>query len=170
MKWLSMVALIGWFATRAGALQVGDPAPQVAVASTSGKTVTLGDFKGSWVVLYFFPKAFTPGCTAESCSLRDGYVGIQKLGAVILGASLDSLETQKDFKAKYKMPFDLLDDSKKELAKAFDSLGIGGFMAQRKTFLIDPQGKIAHIFESVNTGKHEKEVREELETLQKKSP
>lgn len=163
-----LVVLLGLFASRAWGLQVGDSVPDVSAPSTSGKDVKLSDLKGSWVVLYFYPKAFTPGCTAESCSLRDGYADIQKLGAKILGVSLDNLPTQIDFKAKYHMPFDLLSDSKKEVAKAFDSLGLAGMMTQRKTFIINPEGKIAFIFDKVNTGAHDKEVAETLKELQKK--
>ena len=163
---LLLAVLLCSFASRAWGLQVGDSVPDVSAPSTSGKDVRLADLKGSWVVLYFYPKAFTPGCTAESCSLRDGYSEIQKLGATILGVSLDDLATQVDFKAKYHMPFDLLSDSKKEVAKAFDALGIAGLMAQRKTFIISPEGKIAHIFDKVNTGAHDKEVADALKNLQ----
>jgi thioredoxin-dependent peroxiredoxin len=161
-----IVVLLGLFASSAWALQVGDLAPDISAPSTSGKDVKFSDLKGSWVVVYFYPKAFTPGCTAESCSLRDGYTEIQKLGATILGVSLDNLPTQIDFKTKYHLPFDLLSDSKKEVAKAFDSLGIAGLMAQRKTFIINPEGRIAYIFDKVNTGSHDKEVAEALKTLQ----
>jgi thioredoxin-dependent peroxiredoxin len=164
-----LIVLLGLFASRAWAIQVGDPAPDVSAPSTSGKGVRISDLKGSWVILYFFPKAFTPGCTAESCSLRDGYSEIQKLGAKILGVSLDNLPTQVDFKAKYHMPFDLLSDSKKEVAKAFDSLGLAGMMTQRKTFIINPEGKIAFIFDKVNTGAHDKEVAGVLKDLQAKA-
>jgi len=164
-----LVVLLGLFASRAWALQVGDPAPDISAPSTSGKDVKFSDLKGSWVVLYFYPKAFTPGCTAESCSLRDGYADIQKLGATILGVSLDNMPTQIDFKAKYHLPFDLLSDSKKEVAKAFDSLGLVGMMAQRKTFVINPEGKIAYIFDKVNTGAHDKEVAGVLKDLQAKA-
>ena len=163
-----LVVMLGLFASRAWGLQVGDSAPDVSAPSTSGKDVKFSDLKGSWIVVYFYPKAFTPGCTAESCSLRDGYSEIQKLGAKILGVSLDNLPTQIDFKAKYHLPFDLLSDSKKEVAKAFDSLGIAGLMAQRKTFIINPEGKIAFIFDKVNTGGHDKEVAETLKKLQTK--
>jgi thioredoxin-dependent peroxiredoxin len=160
--------LLALSASKAWGLQVGDPAPDISAPSTSGKNVKLSELKGSWVVLYFYPKAFTPGCTAESCSLRDGYSEIRKLGATILGVSLDNLTTQIDFQAKYHLPFDLLSDSKKDVAKAFDSLGLAGLMAQRKTFIISPEGKIAFIFDKVNTGGHDKEVAETLKKLQAK--
>jgi thioredoxin-dependent peroxiredoxin len=165
-----LVALLGLFASESWGLQVGDPVPDISAPSTSGKKVKISELKGSWVILYFYPKAFTPGCTAEACSLRDGYAEIQKLGATILGVSLDNLPTQLDFKAKYHLPFDLLSDSKKEVTKAFDSLGLAGLMAQRKTFIINPEGKIAFIFDKVKTGGHDKEVAEALKKLQAKSP
>jgi len=166
---LLLAFLLCSFASGAWGLHVGDPVPDVSAPSTSGKDVKLSDLKGSWVVLFFYPKAFTPGCTAESCSLRDGYAEIDKLGAKILGVSLDNLPTQIDFKAKYHMPFDLLSDSKKEVAKAFDALGLAGLMAQRKTFIINPEGKIAHIFDKVNTGAHDEEVAAVLKDLQAKA-
>jgi peroxiredoxin Q/BCP len=163
-----LFTILGLFVSKAWALQVGDAVPDVSAPSTSGKELKFSELKGSWIVLYFYPKAFTPGCTAESCSLRDGASEIQKLGAVILGVSLDNLPTQIDFKAKYHLPFDLLSDTKKEVAKAFDSLGLAGMMAQRKTFIINPDGKIAWIFDKVNTGSHDKEVADVLKKLQAK--
>lgn len=166
MRWLCVFLLVGLAAPRARALQAGDPVPDVAAPSTDGTTVRLADLKGSWVVLYFYPKSFTPGCTAEACSLRDGYGEIQKAGAKILGVSLDSLETQKEFKAKYNLPFDLLSDSKKDVAKAFDSLMVGGVLAARKTFLLSPEGKVARVFDKVNTGSHDDEVLAALKELQ----
>jgi len=169
VKTILLAVLLGLFASKAWGLQVGDPAPNISAPSTSGKDVKFFELRGSWVVLYFYPKAFTPGCTAESCSLRDGYTEIRKLGATILGVSLDNLPTQIDFKAKYHLPFDLLSDSKKEVAKAFDSLGLAGLMAQRKTFIINPEGKIAFIFDKVNTGSHDQEVAETLKKLQQKT-
>ena len=167
MRLLATV-LLALCASSSWALQIGDPVPDVSAPCTSGKDVKLSDLKGSWVVLFFYPKAFTPGCTAESCSLRDGYAEIEKLGAKILGVSLDNLPTQIDFKAKYHLPFELLSDSKKEVSKAFDSLGLAGMMAQRKTFILSPEGKIAYIFDKVNTGSHDKEVAEALKQLQSK--
>ena len=167
MKWMVLLGL-ALFARNAVALDVGSPAPDIAVPSTSGSDVKLSDFKGKWVVLYFFPKAFTPGCTAESCSLRDSNEEIQKHGAVVLGVSLDDVARQKDFKKEHKMPFELLGDSDKKLAKAFDVLAMGGLFTQRKTFIINPEGKIAYIFDSVNPAQHSTQVLTVLENLQKK--
>lgn len=167
MKTLLMLFLLGLIVAKAeGAMvKVGDAAPDVAAPGTNDKDIRLSDYRGSWVVLFFYPKAFTPGCTAEACSLRDGYAEIEKLGAVILGASLDSVQRQKEFKAKHNMPFELIADADKVYAQAFDVLAMGGLMAQRKTFIIDPQGRIAYVFDKVTTGSHNQEVADVLKKL-----
>jgi peroxiredoxin Q/BCP len=149
------------------AQNVGDTAPDFSLPATNGKTLTLKDFRGKWLVLYFYPKAFTPGCTAESCSLRDGDKDIQKTGAQILGVSLDDVTTQKKFKTEYKLPFELLSDSNKTMSKAYGTLGFLGMYSERKTFLIDPQGKLRHVFTNVNTAQHAREVLKTLQALQK---
>lgn len=152
----------------AQALEVGQPVPDVGAPSTSGTNAKLSDFKGKWLVVYFYPKSFTPGCTKEACSLRDGFGDIQALNATILGVSVDDIETQKKFKAEHKLPFDLLADDQKEVSKAFDALGMGGFMSQRKTFIINPEGVVAHVFASVNVSDHDAEVADVLKTLSSK--
>ena len=166
MKPIAILSTVVMMSMPAYALQVGDPAPDVSAPSTSGQTVNIRDFKGSWLVVYFYPKSFTPGCTKEACSLRDGYGEIQKLGATILGASFDDVETQQKFKAEHKLPFDLLADDKKDVAKAFDAVGMGGFMAQRKTFIISPEGVVARVVEDVAVGSHDAQVLEVLKSLQ----
>jgi peroxiredoxin Q/BCP len=151
------------------AVQPGEAAPDFKAASTAGRELSLGDFAGKWLVLYFYPKSFTPGCTAESCSLRDGYQDIQSAGAAILGVSLDNLETQQKFKAEHKLPFELLSDENAVVAKAYDALGFGGFMAKRLTFIINPEGKVVRIIDSVKTGDHDAQVLELLRELQNPS-
>lgn len=141
------------------------PAPAFQAMATNDKTISLSDLKGSWVVLYFYPKAFTPGCTKEACSLRDGYFGIQKLGAVILGVSFDKLARLKKFKDEYRLPFELLSDSDKKIAKAYDVVGMLGLYAKRKTFIIDPNGKIAYVFDAVDSAHHDAQVTEKLKEL-----
>ena len=153
----------------AWAVQPGEPAPDFKAASTAGRELRLADFAGKWLVLYFYPKSFTPGCTAESCSLRDGYQDILSAGAAILGVSLDNLETQQKFKTEHKLPFDLLSDEKAEVAKAYDALGFGGFMAKRLTFIINPEGKVARILDDVKTGDHDAQVLGILRELQNPS-
>lgn len=155
------------FSGSANALELHKPAPEFSAVSTSGKTVSLKDFKGSWVILYFYPKAFTPGCTAESCALRDAFSEIQKLNAVILGVSLDDIEKQTKFKNEYKMQFDLLSDADKSVSKAYNTLGLLGLYSERKTFIIDPDGVLRYVFESVTSKIHDQEVLAKLKELQK---
>lgn len=148
-----------------GALGPGVPAPDIEVPSTAGKPVKLSAYRGKWVVLFFYPKANTPGCTAEACSLRDGYADLQALGAVVLGISLDSLDAQNAFKKKHNLPFPLLADKEKKAAKAFDVLALGGLFAQRKTFLINPDGAIAYVFDTVSPASHAGDVAAKLREL-----
>ena len=147
-------------------LAVGMAAPEFAAPGTNDRTNRLSELKGKWVVLYFYPKAFTPGCTAEACSLRDGYADLQQLGAVILGVSVDGMARLKSFKEKYNLPFVLLSDLDRTVSKAYKTLMFGGFLSERRTFIIDPRGVIAHVFDSVSTGTHDKEVAAVLKQLQ----
>jgi len=158
--------LIGIILSGKSGPAVGAKAPDFAALATTGTTIKLSDFNGSWVVLYFYPKSFTPGCTAESCSLRDSYTDIQEMDAVILGVSVDDIETQQEFKAKYKLQFDLVSDQDKDISRAFNVLGLAGMYAQRKTFIIDPEGKIAYIFDQVKAKEHDAQVKEILDKLQ----
>lgn len=166
-QYISLMSLL--VSSSAWALQVGDPVPATALPSTSGESVRLTDYAGKWVVLYFYPRAFTPGCTAQSCSLRDEFGEIQQRGAIILGASLDSPERQRDFKAEHQLPFELLSDEGRELARAFDSLMVGGLAAARKTFIIDPHGRVAYRFDRPRTRGHADEVIARLDELQAES-
>jgi len=153
-------------ATNAVPLVVGAPAPGFTAVDSSGQTNRLADFRGKWVVLYFYPKAFTPGCTSEACSLRDGYSAIQDVGAVVLGVSLDPVSRLQEFKEKYRLPFELLSDEDKSIARAYESLAFGGLYAKRRTFIIDPDGKIAQIIDKVNVKAHDSQVRNALQMLE----
>jgi peroxiredoxin Q/BCP len=161
--WMAGIFLAA--ASTAKGIDVGEAAPDFAAQDEAGKNVKLSDYKGQWVVLYFYPKSFTPGCTKEACSLRDGYGDIQKLGAVVLGVSFDDVETQSKFRSKNSLPFQLLADTKKSVAKSYNAVGLGGVMAQRKTFIIDPDGKVAHVFPTVNIDKHVQEIKDVLTKL-----
>jgi peroxiredoxin Q/BCP len=165
-----LAALMIAAATGALAVDVGEPAPAVGVPDSTGKNVSVADFKGKWVVLYFYPKSFTTGCTKEACNLRDQFAGLRDLDAVVLGASFDDVETQAKFREKYNLPFQLLSDDEKKLAKAYDAVGLGGLMAQRKTFIVDPSGKVAHVFKSVDVEKHAAQIQDVLKKLKSGSP
>ena len=157
-------ALVGGAAQ---AVQVGDVAPAFDAAGTAGR-VKLADLKGKWVVLYFYPRSFTPGCTKEACSLRDGHGDLTGLKAVVLGVSVDKVEKQKDFQAKYELPFELIADDDKAVSRAYGTLAPTGLFAARKTFIISPEGRIAAVISSVEVGAHAAQVKAELEKLQKK--
>ena len=147
-------------------LKVGDTAPDFSLLDERGLPVSLKNYLGKKVVvLYFYPKDFTPGCTAEACSFRDDYKPIQDKGAVVIGVSLDSVESHLKFSEKYMLPFTILSDHKKEVAKAYGVLGVGGFLAKRVTFIINKDGKITHVFTKVYVKQHSEEVLKALEEL-----
>ena len=147
-------------------LKVGDSIPSFRAKLTDGREITDKDIKGKWVVLFFFPKAFTPGCTKEVCSIRDGIEKIKSLGAEVYGVSKDKLETQRKFKEKYNLNYELISDEKGEMIKAFGVSGLFG-IAKRKTFIISPEGKIAYVFDKVKVSEHDVEVAQVLEKLVK---
>lgn len=145
-------------------LKVGDPAPDFSVLNEKGETVRLGDFKGKKLVLYFYPKDDTPGCTAEACSLRDGYGQFLGRGYAILGVSPDSVKKHVKFQEKYNLPFSLLADEDHAVSLAYGVWGPKKFMGRaydgihRTTFVIDEQGKIERIIEKVDTEKHAEQL------------
>lgn len=146
-------------------LTEGQPAPAFSLASTDGKTASPADYKGRWLLLFFYAKSFTPGPEKEVASLRGGYPQLQKMGVEVLGVSRDDLATQKRFKTENQLPFELLSDPDKTAAQAYQVLGLGG-LYQRRSFLIDPKGRIAHIFYGVTVNKHAEEVVDALRKLQ----
>jgi len=149
-------------------LKVGDKAPDFSLSDERGLPVSLKDYLGrKVVVLYFYPKDFTSGCTAEACSFRDSYKSYEDKGAVVIGVSVDSVESHSKFSEKYNLPFPILSDRSKEVAGAYGVLGIGGFLAKRVTFIINKEGKIANIFPKVDVRHHSEEVLKALEELQK---
>jgi peroxiredoxin Q/BCP len=149
-------------------LKVGDTAPDFSLSDERGLPVSLKDYLGKKVVvLYFYPKDFTSGCTAEACSFRDDYKLYQSKGAVVIGVSLDSVESHSRFSEKYNLPFAILSDRNKEVAKAYGVLGLGGFLTKRVTFIIGKNGKITHIFPKVDVRHHSEEVLKALEEVEK---
>jgi thioredoxin-dependent peroxiredoxin len=145
-------------------LREGDAAPDFSVNDAQGNLVKLSDFRGQKVVLYFYPKDDTPGCTKEACSFRDAFSRYEENGIKLLGVSLDSEESHRKFASKYSLPFTLLSDPEHTLSDAYGVYGEKQFMGKkymglsRITFLIDEQGKIKKIFNKVDVENHADEV------------
>ena len=175
MKWLIFVAVLIVFAAllvaraaRAGELpEVGKPAPDFNLPDQNGKLHVLKDYRGKWLVLYFYPKDDTPGCTKEACAFRDDLAQISELGAQVVGVSVDDSESHAAFAKKYHLPFPLLADKNGVVAGSYGALMNLGFMkvARRYTFLIDPQGVVGKVYLSVETSRHSKEIIEDLQKL-----
>jgi len=147
----------------------GKAAPAFTATNTDGATVRLKDLRGQKVVLYFYPKDDTPGCTKEACSFRDSFAAFKKRGIEVLGISPDSEASHKKFTAKYKLPFTLLADANHAIADAYGVYGEKKFMGRtymgvkRMTFLIDENGKIKKVFEKVKPDQHAQEVLDAFE-------
>jgi peroxiredoxin Q/BCP len=145
-------------------LKPGDPAPDFSVTATDGSLVRLADLLGKHVILYFYPKDDTPGCTKEACAFRDAYAQFQKKGAVVLGASTDPVKAHVKFTNKFTLPFPLLADEDRKLVQAYGVWGEKVFMGRkyqgthRVTFHIGPDGRIAHIWTEVKPEEHAAEV------------
>lgn len=176
MKWLLIVAALVVFASlllvaraaRAGELpEVGKPAPDFKLPDQNGKQHTLTDYRGKWLVLYFYPKDDTPGCTQEACAFRDDLAQITELGAQVVGVSVDDSDSHAEFAKKYHLPFPLLADKTTKTADSYGAL-LNLFLikvARRYTFLIDPQGNISKVYLSVETSRHSKQIIEDLQKL-----
>jgi peroxiredoxin Q/BCP len=144
-------------------LSVGDPAPPFTATAHDGKTVSLAALRGKKVLLYFYPKADTPGCTAESCSFRDQHADYARRNVVVLGASFDTIEENAAFAAKYALPFPLLCDTERAIGLAYGACDAPtAAVPKRISYLIDEQGKIATVYASVNARTHPTEVLVDL--------
>ena len=145
-------------------LKEGDKAPDFSVATNGGGHVSLSDLRGKNVVLYFYPKDNTPGCTKEACAFRDEFAAFKKKGAVVLGVSIDSPKAHDKFAEKYRLPFPLLSDADKKIVEAYGVWGEKRFMGRkymgtyRVTFLIGPDGRIKNIWPKVKPEEHAEEV------------
>ncbi len=145
-------------------LKEGDKAPEFSALTDGGAKVALSDFTGKSVILYFYPKDDTPGCTKEACGFRDDFAAFKKKGAVILGVSTDPVKSHKKFVEKFKLPFTLLADEDKKIVEAYGAWGQKSFMGRkymgthRVTFLIGPDGKIKKIWPEVKPAEHPAEV------------
>jgi peroxiredoxin Q/BCP len=145
----------------------GQPAPAVTLPSQDGTPVSLSEFHGKWVVLYFYPKDNTPGCTIEAHNFQRDLAKYEQANAVIVGVSVDSTDSHKDFCAKQGLTFKLLADPDKKVVESYGSLRPNG-MALRNTFLIDPDGKIVKVWTGVNPAQHSEEVLAAINELAKK--
>lgn len=145
-------------------LKEGDPAPAFTVSTNGGATVSLADFTGRNVILYFYPKDDTPGCTKEACAFRDFFAEFEKKGAVVLGVSTDPVKSHDKFVKKFNLPFTLLADEDRKIVEAYGVWGMKSFMGRkylgthRVTFLIGPDGRIKKIWPTVKPEEHPKEV------------
>lgn len=145
-------------------INIGDKAPDFKGKNQNGETISLKDFKGKKVILYFYPKDDTPGCTAESCNLRDNYADLKKKGYEIIGVSADDVKSHKKFADKYALPFSLIADTEKEILQAYDAWGEKSMYGKkymgilRKTYVIDEKGKIEKIFDKVDTKNHAEQI------------
>jgi len=149
---------------------VGNAAPAFTLTTNEGKQVSLSDFKGKWVVLYFYPKDFTSGCTIEARNFQRDLAKYQAANAVILGVSVDTAQSHKEFCAKEGLNFKLLADTEAKTSADYGSIMEynGAKLSARNTFIIDPNGKIAKVFEKVKVQSHSEEVLAALAELQKK--
>jgi len=144
-------------------MEVGEEAPGFKVKNTEGETRTLKDYAGSWLALYFYPRDDTPGCTKEACSIRDGYSRLKEAGIQVVGVSFDDQESHQKFTKKHDLPFELLSDVEKEMAKAYgvyakkNMYGNISWGIKRTTFLIK-DGVIRHIFKTVDVNEHADQI------------
>lgn len=147
-------------------LNIGDKVPDFTVNDQDGNAISLSDYTGKKLVVFFYPKASTPGCTAEACDLRDHYKELQDAGYSLLGVSADSEKRQKNFKEKYEFPFPLLADEDKEVINAFGVWGEKKFMGKiydgihRKTFIVDEKGLVERVIDKVKTKVHASQILE----------
>ncbi len=162
-----MLLMVLFFGAQADDLKPGDPAPAFELRDQHGKMHHLSDYQGQWLVLYFYPKDDTPGCTSEACEFRDDFMTLQGMDVRLLGVSLDDVKSHKEFAEKYHLPFPLLSDRTGEVARVYGSLWKLGPIrfARRHTFIIDPQGELAKIYRSVAPKTHSDQVIGDLENL-----
>jgi len=171
-KWIGgVLVLLGISTIARGDFSVGDAAPGFRLQDQEGTWHALEQYRGRWVVLYFYPKDDTPGCTKEACAFRDNIFAFEDIGAVILGISLDDVASHEAFAEKYSLPFSLLSDADARTATDYGVLQtLGSFrFAQRQSFIIDPDGKVAKHYADVDAANHSRQVLADLEVLMEAS-
>ena len=157
----------GYSINAADQVSVGDNAPEFELPDQTGQLHSLEDYRDQWVVLYFYPKDETPGCTTEACEFRDNIFAFREINAQILGVSLDDVESHQKFAEKHSLPFPLLADTEGKAAEAYGvkTKMFGMTVAKRQTFLVGPDGKIAKHYEKVNPDEHSQQVLADLKEL-----
>lgn len=152
-------------------LQINTPAPDFTLPDQDGTPHNLSDYRGGWVLLYFYPKDDTPGCTAEACGIQDSFSRFKKLGTAVLGISVDSIKSHKKFAQKYGLDFTLLSDADEKVVRDYGVWAKKRFMGRpyygtaRTSFLIDRSGRIAKIYEKVDPANHANTILQDLENL-----
>ena len=162
-----MVLMTMFNFARADVLKIDTMAPSFELEDQVGKSHLLSDYQGQWVVLYFYPKDDTPGCTTEACAFRDEYKVLSALNTQVLGVSMDSTESHAEFAEKYSLPFPLLADIDGKVANQYGSLASLGPIkfAKRHTIIISPEGKVKKVYRSVNATRHSQQVIKDLTRL-----
>lgn len=168
-----LIAFFGYrsYATASDGSLIGNDAPEFTLNDAKGNTHRLTDYRGKYLILYFYPKDDTPGCTKEACHFRDDMAQLEKLGAKVVGISVDNSESHAKFAGKYHLPFPLLADTDGKVAASYNALTnlLIIKIAKRHTFLIDPEGKIKKIYTTVNVSNHSQQIIDDLKTIQTKS-
>lgn len=154
-------------------LKVGDEAPVFELPDQDGQMRKLEDYKGKWVLIYFYPKDFTPGCTIEAKALRDSYAQFKDAGISVLGVSADSVESHKSFQHEHNLPFTLLSDVEKTVIERYGARGVKHFAGReftgthRISFLVNPEGIIEKFYKKVKPAQHAKEILDDFNALKK---
>lgn len=152
-------------------LRAGDKAPEFTLPDQDGRMRSLADERGKWVLLYFYPKDMTPGCTKEACTVRDAYASFERRKLIVFGVSTDPVRSHARFAAKHDLPFPILADERKAVVKAYGVWGMKKFMGRefegtrRMSFLVAPDGRIAKVYEKVRPADHAEEVLGDHEAL-----
>lgn len=178
IKWLVTAVVVGlalvlWrmaVGSRENLPGAGDVAPPFELPDQDKKLRSIGEFRGKWLVLYFYPRDATPNCTEQACAFRDDWEKLNALGAAVCGVSVDDSDSHADFAQEHELPFMLLADARGATAARYGSLWNFGFikLAKRNTFLIDPQGKVARVYLDADPARNAAEVLEDLTLLQKR--
>ena len=152
-------------------IQVGDPAPEFTLPDQNGEQHSLSEYRGHWVLIYFYPKDDTPGCTKEACAIRDNFPQFGQLDARVLGISIDSVASHKKFEQKYELPFTLLADEDKNVVRLYEVWGLKKSFGReyqgtkRMSYLVNPEGQIAKIYKSVKPKAHAQQVLGDIQAL-----